>query len=302
VISENVIKKINDFKKKENAIILAHTYQLPEIQEIADFVGDSLELSMKVKESDAKLVVFCGVRFMAETAKLISPEKTVLLPAEYAGCPMANMVTAEQLTEYKKEHPNTKIVCYINSTAEVKAQCDMCCTSSNAVKVVQSFPMEQDILFVPDQNLGAYVKGQLNKENMSLWPGHCYVHSNIHEEDVLNLKLQHHDAVIMAHPECKAEVLKHADYILSTSNMVRKVKEIQANEFIIVTEEGILHQLRKQYPDKTFYSLKKAICLNMKKTTLEVLLDAIENKKHEVVLSEDVISKAKVCVYNMLNL
>ena len=297
---DRVANKIKELKHKRNAVILAHTYQRPEIQDIADFVGDSLDLSLKVKSSNAKVVVFCGVRFMAETAKLISPEKTVLLPELSAGCPMADMITADELREIKKKYPDYSVVTYVNSTAEVKAESDICCTSSNAVKIVSSIPKEKGVIFIPDANLGSYVKSQLKRENMVLWPGYCSIHANITEEEVLELKAKHKSAVVFAHPECKTQVLSHADYILSTSAMIKKASEIKGKEIIIVTEQGILHPLKKSCPDKTFYSIQKAVCPNMKKTTVDLVLESLELMQHNITLDEVILKKARRAVERML--
>ena len=299
---EKINGRIIELKKERDAIILAHTYQRPEIQDVADFVGDSLDLSLKVKKTKASVVVFCGVRFMAETAKLISPEKTVLLPELNAGCPMADMITADELRKLKAQYPEHKVVCYVNSTAEVKAESDICCTSSNAVKIVSSIPNNKGVIFIPDMNLGAYVKKELKRENMVLWPGYCSIHSSITEEEVLELKKQHKDAVVFAHPECKEPVLRHANFILSTSAMIRKAEEIKEKEIIIITEQGILHPLKKNCPDKTFYSISRAVCPNMKKTTIELVTESLEHMQHRIVLDQDIIEKARLAVERMLQI
>jgi quinolinate synthase len=297
---DRVTNKIKELKSKNNAVILAHTYQRPEIQEIADFVGDSLDLSLKVKSSNAKVVVFCGVRFMAETAKLISPEKTVLLPELSAGCPMADMITANELRDIKKKYPEHVVVTYVNSTAEVKAESDICCTSSNAVKIVSSIAKEKGVIFVPDANLGSYVKAQLKRDNMVLWPGYCSIHASITEQEVLELKAKYKEAVVFAHPECKTQVLNHADYILSTSAMIKKATEIKEKEIIIVTEQGILHPLKKNCPSKTFYAIQKAVCPNMKKTTIDLVLESLELMQHNITLDEVILKKARRAVERML--
>lgn len=299
---DKISYKIKELKSERNAVILAHTYQRPEIQDVADFVGDSLDLSLKVKKTGAKVVVFCGVRFMAETAKLISPEKTVLLPELNAGCPMADMITADELRDIKKKYPDHAVVTYVNSTAEVKAESDICCTSSNAVKIVSSIPKEKGVIFVPDFNLGSYVKKQLKKDNMVLWPGYCSIHANITEQEILELKAEHKDAVVFAHPECKAQVLSHADFILSTSAMIRKATELKEKEIIIVTEQGILHPLKKACPDKTFYAIQKAVCPNMKKTTIDLVLESLELMQHNIILDEVILKNARRAVDRMLEI
>lgn len=299
---DKVAQKIRELKAKHNAIILAHTYQRPEVQDLADFVGDSLELSLRAKDNSADVIVFCGVRFMAETAKIISPQKKVLLAEAGAGCPMAEMINADELKELKSKHPTYKVVTYVNSTAEVKALSDICCTSSNAVRVVSSIPESQGVIFVPDTNLGSYVQRTLNRKNMIVWQGHCYVHSQVMEEDVLGLKEKHPKAIVFAHPECSELVLKHADHILSTSGMIKKAGEIDAEEFIIITEQGILHPLNKAYPKKKFYTLEKAVCLNMKKTTVESIINSLELLRYSVEVPKDVMESAKRAVFNMLEL
>ncbi len=299
---DKVAEKIKELKAKNNAIILAHTYQRPEVQDLADFVGDSLELSMRAKDNSADVIVFCGVRFMAETAKIISPQKTVLLAEAGAGCPMAEMITADELRELKFKYPTYKVVTYVNSTAEVKALSDICCTSSNAVKVVSSIPDSHGVIFVPDTNLGSYVQRTLNRKNMVIWQGHCYVHSQIMEEEVLELKKKYPKAVTFAHPECSEHVLKHADHILSTSGMIKKAGELSHDEFIVITEQGILHPLKKKYPNKKFYALDRAVCLNMKKTTVESVLSSLELMRYSVEIPRDVIESAKRAVFNMLEL
>ncbi len=297
-----ISEKINQLKHKKNAVVLAHTYQRPEIQDVADFVGDSLDLSLKVKKTDAKVVVFCGVRFMAETAKLISPEKIVLLPELNAGCPMADMITADELRDIKRKYPDHAVVTYVNSTAEVKAESDICCTSSNAVRIVSSIPKEKGVIFVPDFNLGSYVKKQLKKDNMVLWPGYCSIHANITEQEILELKAKHKEAVVFAHPECKSQVLSHADFILSTSAMIKKASELKDKEIIIVTEQGILHPLKRACPDKVFYSIQKAMCPNMKKTTIDLVLESLELMQHEITLDELILKNARRAVDRMLEI
>ena len=279
---ESLNIRIAELKKKRNAVILAHTYQRPEIQEVADFVGDSLDLSFKAKETKADVILFCGVKFMAETAKIISPDKTVIMPDLDAGCPMACMVTAQDVRDLKKKYPNHEVVCYVNSTADVKAESDICCTSSNAVRTVDSIPKNKGIIFIPDVNLGTYVKNKLKRENFIL--------------------KSHPSASIMVHPECKTEVLDLADHILSTSNMIKKVAELKDKEFIVVTEQGIVYPLKNRYPDRRFYYLSKMTCVNMKKNTVEMVEESLENMRYEIKVEENIIVKAKMALDRMLQL
>ncbi len=291
---------INKLKQKRKAIILAHYYQKPEIQEIADFVGDSLELSRTAAKTDAEVIVFCGVHFMAESAAILSPEKTVLLPVAEAGCDMADMVTAQALREKKKEMPNAVVVTYVNSSADVKAESDICCTSANVVKIIQSIPPEKDILFVPDRNLGIYAARQAQRE-VTVWEGYCPVHNDITVEDLLAAKNKYPNAVVLMHPECRPEVSELADYVSSTSGILRYAKESNAQEFIIGTEEGILHQLQKQNPDKKFYLLSsKLLCKDMKLTTLPLLKQALETMSPRVTVPQEVREKALVSLERML--
>lgn len=296
-----IFEKIKTLKAEKKAVILAHTYQRPEIQDLADFVGDSLELSFKARDTKAETIVFCGVRFMAETAKIISPDKRVIMPDLTAGCPMAEMVTAQQVRELKAQYPGYQVVCYVNSTAEVKAESDICCTSSNALRIVESIPFETGIIFVPDMNLGLYVKNKLQRDKFVLWPGYCFVHAFVTKEDLIELKDKAPKAKVMAHPECKTEVLELADYVLSTSKIITKVGELEDKEFIIITEQGIIHPLEKKYPDKKFHHLGKMLCVNMKINTMDILLEAIENDKYEINIPEPVSQKAKLALDRMMN-
>jgi quinolinate synthase len=292
--------KINDLKKKKNAIILAHNYQLDDVQAIADFTGDSLELSVKASKVDADVIVFCGVHFMAETAAILSPSKTVLLPVPSAGCPMADMINADQLREIKTKHPSALVVCYVNSTAEVKSESDYCCTSSNAINVVNSIPADKEIIFVPDKYLGQHVIDKTGRK-MILWPGYCPTHMRITENDIRKLKEQHPDAIIMVHPECSEAVKSSADEVLSTGQMCRFASSSSNNEFIIGTEIGILYRLRKENPDKRFYPVTEfALCPNMKKITLETILWSLEDMKHIIRVEEPIRSKAKLALDRMV--
>ena len=238
-----IINTISKLKKEKDAIILAHNYQINEVQDIADYVGDSLELSIRASEIKNKVIVFCGVRFMAETAKILNPSKTVLIPDKSAGCPMANMITAKDVIELRKAHPGAIVVCYVNSTAEVKANVDICCTSANAVKIVNSLPADKEIIFIPDKYLGSYASSE-TKRNLILWHGYCPTHVLINTNTILQIKKEHPDAEVLVHPECTPEVINIADKVLSTGGMLKYVHESQSNEFIIGTEIGIIYRLQ----------------------------------------------------------
>jgi quinolinate synthase len=291
--------RIQALKAERGAVILAHNYQLGEVQDIADHTGDSLELSRIAAKTDAKVIVFCGVHFMAETAKILSPEKTVLIPDPKAGCPMADMITAQELREFKAMHPGLPVVAYVNTSAEVKAESTICCTSANAVRVVESLDADA-VLFVPDKSLGAYVASKTSKKVIA-YCGYCPTHHRILAQDVLNVKREHPEAVVVAHPECTMEVLKLADGIESTSGMLRYVKESPAKEFIMCTERGLLHRLKKDNPDKVFLNPSPLnICPNMKKITLEKVLWSLEDMVFEITLPEDVIQKARAAIEGMI--
>jgi quinolinate synthase len=294
---KELIDKINKLKKEKNAVILVHNYQRPEIYEIADALGDSLGLAKKAVETDAKIIVFCGVDFMAESAKILNPGKVVLHPEKLSACPMANMVTVSQVLEAKKKHPLAVVVSYVNTPAEVKAVSDICCTSSNAVKVVNSLK-EDEVIFVPDRNLGTYVQTKTDKK-VILLEGHCYVHDKVLVEDVKKAKELHPDAKVMVHPECKMEVINCADAVCSTGQMMTYAKESDAKEFIVVTECGMVNRLKQEMPDKTFWAVG-GICLQMKKITLEKIYDCLLNETNKVELDEEVIEKAKKALDNML--
>ena len=297
--NKELIDNILQLKKKRSAVILAHNYQRPEVQDIGDFVGDSLELSRTAAKTMAGTIVFCGVHFMAETASILSPDKVVLLPDSEAGCPMANMITAEDLVKKKQEVPGAHVVCYVNSSAAVKAESEICCTSANAVEVVR-FVGEGEIIFVPDQYLGNYVANKLNRP-MILWPGFCPTHVRIQPEDILRQKEKYPGALVLVHPECRPEVTNVADEVLSTGGMLRFARQTAASTLIIGTEIGILHRLRKENPGKTFIPASdKAICPNMKKITLEKILWALEDMKPEVKVPEDIRIRAKSAVDKML--
>ena len=294
-IAERILK----LKQERNAVILAHNYQLGEIQDIADFVGDSLGLSQNAAKTEAKVIVFCGVHFMAETAAILCPDMTVLLPDMHAGCPMANMITAEQLRQKKGELPGSSVVCYINSTAEVKAESDICCTSANAVKVVESLD-DDEILFVPDQYLGHHVSTKTDKK-MHFWPGYCPTHARIQHQDIIRLKEEYPQAKVAVHPECRPEVIALADEALSTSGIIRYAKREDVSELIVGTELGIIHRLRKENPGKKFISVsEQAVCPNMKLITLEKVLWSLEEMAPEVKVPEPIRLKAKAAVDKML--
>ena len=296
----SLLEEILRLKKERNSIILAHNYQLGEIQDIADFVGDSLELSQKAAQTGAAVIVFCGVLFMAETASILCPDKKVLLPDIHAGCPMADMITAEGLRQKKKEHPGATVVCYVNSTAEVKAESDVCCTSANAVRIVERLPEKKEILFIPDQYLGHYISTRTGRE-MILWPGFCPTHTRIKSQDIIRLKQEHPRAKVVVHPECRPEVITLADEVLSTGGICRFARNTTAAEVIVGTEIGILHRLRKENPDKRFIpASEQAVCPRMKLITLENVLWSLEEMAPEVKVPEEVRLIAKAAVDKML--
>lgn len=298
----NIIDRILKLKLEKNAVILAHNYQIDEVQDIADFVGDSLQLSIEASKTKADLIVFCGVHFMAETAKIISPQKKVLIPDANAGCPMAEMITANDLTDLRKQYPDAVVVCYVNSTAEVKALSDICCTSSNAVKVVNSILAEKQIIFIPDKYLGSYVQSQTGRK-MILWNGYCPTHVMINVKSIIELKKLHLDAEVLVHPECRPDVIEISDKVLSTGQMLSYVKSSNKKEFIIGTEIGIIHRLKKENPEKIFYpALKNVICPNMKLINFEKILWALEEEKDEITLTQEIIQKARSSIEKMLAL
>lgn len=295
-----IIEKIEDIKKKRNAVILSHNYQSAEIQDIADFTGDSLELSRKAAQTSADVIVFCGVLFMAETASILSPDKTVLLPDKTAGCPMADMITAKQLGELKGKYPDAVVVSYVNSSAEVKALSDYCCTSSNAVDVVNSIDKKKKIIFVPDKNLGQVVMEKTGRD-LVLWPGYCPTHIFATADEVKKIQALHPAAVTLAHPECPKPVRNCADELLSTGQILKYVKASDKKEFIIATEIGIIHTLKKQNPDKIFYPASgKFICPNMKKITLEKVLFSLEDNKYVIKVPKDIVQKARKALDRMV--
>ena len=299
-MNKELIEKIKILKQQKNAVILAHNYQIGEVQDIADFVGDSLGLSVQAAKTNAETIVFCGVLFMAETAAILSPDKTVLIPELHAGCPMADMITSDQLQEFKNNYPDAIVVGYVNTSAEVKALCDYCCTSGNALELVASLPEDKQIIFVPDKYLGQYVIDELHRE-MILWPGYCPTHAKITGDDVKQAKTQHPDALVMAHPECNEGVRALSDKMLSTGQMINFVKTSDVQSFIVATETGIIHTLEKQNPDKQFIPITaKAICPNMKKITLEKVLWSLEDNKHVVTVPEGIAKNAKAALEKMI--
>lgn len=299
-MNEKLLKKIQQLKRKRRAIILAHNYQPAEIQDLADFTGDSLGLSVLAAETDADVIVFCGVKFMAETAAILSPQKTVLLPDPNAGCPLADTITAGQLRELKGKHPDAMVVCYVNSPAEVKAESDYCCTSANAVELVNSLPADKPIIFVPDRHLGQFV-AEKTKREIILWPGYCHVHVVITEDDIKNAKVKYPDAIVMAHPECTEPVKELCDRILSTGQMLKCVAKEKAKQYIVATEIGIIHSLKKQNPHAQFFpASERAVCPNMKKITLDKVISSLGNMQYKVVVPDDIRVKAKKSLDRMI--
>lgn len=297
----DIVGKIQNLKKERNAIILAHNYQPGEVQDVADYLGDSLELSRKAAESEAEVIVFCGVHFMAETASILSPDKKVLLPDIDARCPMADMITADGLRELKAEHPDAKVVGYVNTTADVKAEMDICCTSTNAIKVINSLEGDE-VIFVPDKYLADYVSRHTEKKIIP-WNGSCSTHVKITPQDIKKQKELHPGAKVIVHPECIPDVVELADEVLSTGGMCKYVRESDAGEFIVGTETGIIHRLGKENPDKKFYPASElAVCPNMKKISLEKVLWALEDVKYEVKVPEEIRVKAKQAVDRMLEI
>lgn len=296
----HIIRRIRNLKEEKNAIILAHSYQNIEIDEVADFVGDSLYLSRKARETSAEIIIFAGVYFMAQTAKIISPDKKVLLPNNKAGCLMADMINLQQMVDFKKQYPNLPTVCYINSTAEVKAECDICCTSSNALEIVKSLNVPK-VLFVPDANLGKWVESQLCGVEVITYSGNCPVHNNVTTENIINARKLYPDAKILIHPECKPEVSKLGDYIGSTSGIIDFVKNSLDKKFVIVTEKGVADRLKRDYPEKEFILISdNMLCESMKLTTLEEILYSLENEVNEITLDENVRMKSADCIERML--
>ena len=296
-----LLDEIRMLRNDRRAVILAHNYCRSEVQDIADFTGDSLELARKATEIEADVIVFCGVTFMAETAKVLNPGKKVLIPDPTAGCPMAEMITAAQLRELKAQHPGAKAVCYVNSTAEVKAECDICVTSGNAEKVMATLKGEE-IIFVPDMHLGGYVSKKLG-EKYNCWKGYCPIHAKLELRDVQEGRIEAGmDAPVLVHPECDKPVREAADQCLSTGGMCKFVRESSADRFVIGTETGILHRLRKENPEKVFFPIGDLVCADMKKVTLTKLRDALEKMQYEVVVPEEIAKKARKAIEKMLTI
>ena len=295
-----LLDSIIKLKVEKEAIILAHNYQIGEVQDIADFVGDSLQLSIEASKARGKIIVFCGVHFMAETAKILSPTKKVLLPDKNSGCPMADMISASQLQKLKNKHPGAVVVCYVNTSARVKALSDICCTSSNAVNVVKSIPKNKEIIFIPDKYLGSYVQSQTGREFI-LWNGYCPTHVMINVKEIIELKKEHPDAVVIVHPECTPDVIDIADKVASTGGMLKYAKESEKKNFIIGTEIGIIYRLKKENPDKTFYpATGRAICPNMKLINLEKILWSLEDERYEIKVPQEIIEKARAAIDRMI--
>ena len=294
------IAEIRRLAKERHAVILAHNYQRGEVQDAADITGDSLELARKATEVSADVIVFCGVYFMAATAAILNPSKTVLIPDPTAGCPMADMITGAELRALKAQHPGAKAVCYVNSTAEVKAECDMCVTSGNAERVMRTFGPDEEIIFVPDRHLGAHIMGLLGRKYV-LWPGYCPTHAALTAKMIADARAAHPGAPVLVHPECAADVRAAADANLSTGGMCRYARESPAREILVGTETGILHRLRQENPDKTFHPVnERLVCPNMKKTTLDNLLEGLREMKTRVTVPEEVAVRAKRAIDAML--
>lgn len=296
----HLVEEIKKLKKEKNAVILAHCYQNIEIDEVADFVGDSLYLSQQAAKINADIIVFAGVYFMAETAKILSPDKKVILPRLESGCFMADMINIEELREFKAQYPDTPVVCYINSSAEIKSESDICCTSANAVQVVKSLP-DKKVLFIPDRGLGSYVDSQIPDKEVISFYGYCPTHMRITPEDIKNTKAQHPAAELLVHPECHMEVIKFADYVGSTSGIINRAKSSSNKQFIIATEKGVVDRLQRDLPDKEFILVSpKAVCENMKWNTLEDVLYSLKTESPEIFVPEDISNKAISSIDRML--
>ena len=301
-VSPETLKYVQELKKKHNAVIVAHNYQLPEIQDIADLLGDSLALATEATKLDAEVIVFCGVNFMAETAKILSPEKKIVHPEPKSRCPMAAMIDPESLRKMKAKHPDAIVVSYVNTTADVKAESDICCTSGNAVRVIKSVP-EKKIIFTPDKNLGLYVQRFVPEKEILCWEGFCGTHqNNVTLERLKALKELHPDAEVMVHPECTPDVIDYADHVFSTHGMLEHAKTSDAKEFIMGTEKEMSYRLSQDVPDKTFISVAEAICPNMKKITLEKVIASLETLGPELILPDEIMQKAKIPLQRMVDI
>ncbi len=301
---DSIEEEVLALKKERNAVILAHNYQVGEIQEVADFLGDSLNLARYAQKTTADVIVFCGVHFMAETASILCPDKIVLIPDLAAGCSLADMVRPEDVRKWKESHPKGIVVCYVNTSAAVKAESDYACTSANAVKVVQSIPADKEILFIPDFFLGSYVK-KITGRNIHLWKGYCGAHSVIRSENIARLRQEHPAAEFIMHPECgcTTKSMQYADKVLSTEGMVKHVNASPAQEFIVATETGILHRMRKDNPEKRFYAgSEQSVCSFMKQNTLEKVVLSLENLQYPVRVPEELASRAKRCIDRMVEI
>lgn len=297
-----LVSEIIKLKKEKDALILAHNYQIPEIQDLADYVGDSLLLSKLAAETEKKVIVFCGVHFMAESAKILSPDKKVYLPVIDAGCPMADMITGEALREYKENNPDRLIVTYVNSSADVKANSDICCTSSNALQIIESLESDK-ILFAPDKNLGSYIAAQVPNKDIELWNGFCITHERVNTDEVASIRSRKPGIELLVHPECNPSIVSLADFVGSTSNIIEYVRSSDDKEFIIGTEMGILHSLRKAAPGKKFHLLSPSlICYNMKKTSLEDVYNVLKNEVNEINVDEVIRKKAYTSLKKMIDL
>lgn len=297
---KEIIEKINALKKEKNAIILAHCYQNIEIDEVADYVGDSLYLSQMAAKTDADIIVFAGVYFMAQTAKILCPNKKVLLPRLESGCRMADMISLNQIKEFKSKYPERPVVCYINTNADVKTECDICCTSSNAVKIVDSLKVKE-VLFLPDTYLGKWVESQLDNVNVITYPGFCPTHLQIRPQDIIEAKEKYPQALVLAHPECHKEIVKLADYVGSTTGIMKYATESDKKHFIIATEIGVVERLQRDYPEKEFILIKEdIICPNMKWHNLIDIYNALNEEQHEIEVDTEIAQKARICIDRML--
>ena len=307
MINRELAEKISALKREKNAVILAHYYQIPEIQDIADYVGDSLNLAQKAKETDADIILFCGVHFMGETAKILNPEKKVIIPDMNAGCSLADSCKYNDFKAFKERYPEHTVISYINCSAEIKTLSDIICTSGNAVKIVESLPKEQKIIFAPDKNLGGYIN-RITGRNMVLWHGSCEVHELLTSEYVLKMKAENPDAILVAHPECNDAVLKLADFVGSTQAMIKYINNSEHKRFLVATEFGITHKLQQENPDKEFIVVTQNEscacndCRHMKLNTMEKVLNSLENECYEITLSQDLISQAAKPINKMLDI